>query len=203
MLTDLITPTHMDRIDGYRLYMRPMLPRDGEAWIALRATSRDHLEPWEPTWTHDSLTKDAYRRRMRFFQKTAKEDSCYAYLIFHATSQKLMGGITMNNVRRGVTHSASLGYWIGTPFLNQGYMTEAVVAMTTHAFEVMRLNRLEAACLPHNEPSAQVLLKAGYTEEGFARGYRMINGKWQDHRLFGIVAGDTTPTLVSIAKGRS
>jgi ribosomal-protein-alanine N-acetyltransferase len=34
------------------------------------------------------------------------------------------------------------------------------------------------------------LLKSGFTEEGYAREYLCIDGKWQDHILFGILAHD-------------
>ena len=52
------------------------------------------------------------------------------------------------------------------------------------------LFRVEAACLPHNVPSRALLRKAGFREEGYAREYLCINGKWQDHVLFGLLASE-------------
>jgi len=52
------------------------------------------------------------------------------------------------------------------------------------------LHRLEAACLPANEPSRRLLARVGFTEEGHARAYLKINGRWEDHLLFGMVATD-------------
>ena len=54
----------------------------------------------------------------------------------------------------------------------------------------MRLHRLEAACLPHNEPSKAVLAKVGFHEEGLARQYLRINGQWADHLLFALLRAD-------------
>ena len=56
------------------------------------------------------------------------------------------------------------------------------------AFRTLGLSRLEAACVPGNDASAALLLKAGFQEEGFARAYLKINGEWRDHRLFGLIS---------------
>ncbi len=50
------------------------------------------------------------------------------------------------------------------------------------------LHRVEAACVPENEPSHSLLLKAGFQQEGRAAAYLKINGEWRDHLLFGLVA---------------
>ena len=102
----------------------------------------------------------------------------------------LLGGITFSNVRRGVAQSASLGYWIGAPHAHQGYMTEALSAVLDFAFDHLALHRVEAACLPDNEASQGLLLKIGFQDEGYARQYLRINGRWQDHRLFALLKGD-------------
>ena len=60
--------------------------------------------------------------------------------------------------------------------------------MIPFAFGPLGLHRLEAACLPTNDASGNLLLKAGFTEEGYAKAYLKINGEWRDHVLFGLVA---------------
>ena len=198
MLSDFLTANDTFFIQGQRLYLRSMQARDVDAWIALRTESQDYLKPWEPTWAPNALSREAFRRRLKYFTRTARDDNCYALLIFRITDDILIGGLTMNNVRRGVTQSASLGYWIGQPYAGKHFMTEAVVATVKYAFLNMGLHRVEAACLSDNEPSARVLINAGFREEGFARAYRRINGEWQDHRLFGIINGDPLPAFEMI-----
>ena len=56
------------------------------------------------------------------------------------------------------------------------------------AFRTLGLHRVEAACLPSNAASRGLLAKTGFREEGYARKYLCIDGKWQDHILFGILA---------------
>ena len=61
-------------------------------------------------------------------------------------------------------------------------------------FDDLGLHRLEAACLPENEPSRTLLAQCGFTEEGYARQYLRINGAWRDHVLFALLQSDARPT---------
>jgi ribosomal-protein-alanine N-acetyltransferase len=69
-------------------------------------------------------------------------------------------------------------------------MTEAVKTLLPFAFGTLRLNRVEAACMPSNAASIRVLESTGFVREGMARGYLKINGQWEDHLLFGTLACD-------------
>jgi [ribosomal protein S5]-alanine N-acetyltransferase len=102
----------------------------------------------------------------------------------------LTGGIGLSNVRRGVAETASLGYWIGEPYARQRYMSAALPLVLDFAFDRLRLHRVEAACLPTNVPSRALLLRTGFQQEGYARNYLLIDGKWQDHLLFAILRED-------------
>lgn len=189
LLRPLVRP-ESPRLSGARLYLRPPELRDYQAWSELREASREFLAPWEPTWPDDDLSRDAYRRRLRRYQRDAREDLGYAFFLFDAQTDALIGGLTLSNLRRGVTQSAALGYWTGEPFAGQGYMTEAVRAVASHVFEDLHLHRLEAACLPSNERSKRLLRRVGFQEEGFARAYLRINGAWRDHILFALLEAD-------------
>ena len=88
-------------------------------------------------------------------------------------------------MQRGVAQKATLGYWIGAPYAGRGYMTEATQLVCDFGFESLRLHRIEASCLPHNEPSKKLLQRLGFEEEGYAKAYLQIDGHWQDHVLWG------------------
>lgn len=176
------------RVDG--IHLRPPHMGDYAAWAELRALSRDHLTPWEPQWTRDELSRDAFRRRVRHYQRELREDLGYAFFLFRDLDDRLLGGITLSNVRRGVTQAAAVGYWIGKPFARRGLMTKAVSGVVRFAFEELKLHRLEAACMPSNAASIRVLEKNGFQREGLARRYLKINGVWQDHLLYATLADD-------------
>ena len=176
-------------IAGDTVTLRTPQMTDFGEWAAVREGSRDVLTPWEPIWPADDLTRGAFRRRLRRYAEDLRTDQGYAFLIFRRQDEALVGGLTLANIRRGVAQAGSLGYWMGLPFVRNGYMTAAVRAIIPFAFGTLRLHRLEAACIPENAPSRALLAKAGFTEEGFARAYLKINGAWRDHVLFGL----TTP----------
>jgi ribosomal-protein-alanine N-acetyltransferase len=177
-------------IRGARVYLRHPTMQDYGAWAELRALSRTHLVPWEPQWARDELSRSNFRRRLRQYHRELRDDQGYAFLIFADSESKLIGGLNLSNVRRGVAQAAALGYWMGAPYAGRGLMTDAVRASLNFAFNALRLNRLEAACLPTNAASQRVLEKAGFTREGRARRYLKINGHWQDHDLFALLQDD-------------
>lgn len=163
---------------------------DYQAWAELRAASREFLTPWEPLWASDELSRSSFRRRVRHYQRDLREDVGYALFIFAAASGALVGGLTLCNVRRGVTQACTLGYWIGGPHARRGYMTAAVRAVVPFVFDSLELHRLEAACLPTNNASIRLLEGTGFVREGMARRYLRINGVWQDHLLYALLDTD-------------
>jgi ribosomal-protein-alanine N-acetyltransferase len=178
------------RLETARLYLRRPRLTDWRAWTNLRAASRDFLVPWEPTWPEDALTIPAYRRRLRQIGHEWRSDQGYAFFIFLRETGMLVGGVNLSGVRRGVAQAASLGYWMGEAFANRGLMGEALTALLPYAFERLALHRIEAACLPHNKASRALLARLGFQEEGYARGYLKIAGRWQDHVLHALLAGE-------------
>jgi len=175
-----------------RVRLRVPQMNDYEEWAALRIESRAFLSPWEPSWPPDDVTRAAFRNRIKRYIRDIEDDVAYPFFIFHAESQVLLGALTISNVRRGVAQMASLGYWIGRSYARQGYMTAAVGAVIPFVFEHLRLHRLEAACLPSNIASIHLLRRCGFSEEGRARRYLKINGRWEDHLLFALLAGDVS-----------
>jgi [ribosomal protein S5]-alanine N-acetyltransferase len=171
-------------IGGEGVVLRTPQMTDYPEWAELREASRDFLTPWEPTWPSDDLTRSAFRRRIRRYSEDIRTDQGYAFLVFRKSDGVLVGGLTLANIRRGVAQAGSLGYWMGQPYVRQGYMTAAVNAVIPFALEKLRLHRLEAACIPTNAGSIRLLEKNGFVREGYAREYLCINGIWQDHLLF-------------------
>lgn len=177
-------------IQGDGIYLRAAQMTDFPQWMALRERSRAFLVPWEPTWPEDDLTRSSFRRRLKRYSEDMRSDLAYPFLMFRQSDNALLGGLTLTNIRRGVAQSASLGYWVGAPFAQQGYMTRGVSALLPFSFEGLRLHRVEAACIPTNQPSIRLLERSGFKREGYAREYLCINGLWQDHLLYARLRGD-------------
>jgi ribosomal-protein-alanine N-acetyltransferase len=187
-LLDWIAPESGLRVDGEGVRLRPPRASDYQEWRELRAQSRAFLQPWEPTWPADDLSRAAFRRRLLAYARDREAGLAYPFFVFRLGDDALTGGITLSNLRRGVAQMGSVGYWCGKPYARQGLTLGAVRALCRFGFRTLSLHRLEAACIPENEPSRRLLAKAGFHEEGRARAYLKINGEWRDHILFGQVS---------------
>lgn len=171
-------------LEGSRIVLRPPRMEDWPAWSALRGESREFLTPWEPAWPRDALSQTAFRRRLRQLNRERSAGEAYGLFLVHAGDGTVLGGITLSEIRRGVAQAATLGYWIGQRHARQGYMAEAIATLLPFVFVTLGLHRLEAACVPQNEPSRRLLEKSGFRQEGLARAYLKIDGAWRDHLLF-------------------
>jgi ribosomal-protein-alanine N-acetyltransferase len=180
-------------LKGVRVTLRMPVSSDFREWAALRAESRKFLEPWEPRWSSDELEWPAWRNRLSRYRDDYEHGIGVAFLIFDMASGRMVGGITVGNIRYGVAQCGQIGYWIGERHAGKGYMPDALAVVARHAFRTMRLHRLEAACIPDNERSIRVLEKAGFQREGLLRSYLRINGVWHDHYLYALIADDSGP----------
>lgn len=171
------------------VYLRAPEAEDHEAWALLREQSRLHLTRWEPDWKPEDAKAEAFRLRLKIYERQFRGRAGVAFHVFDQ-GDRLVGGVTLSDIRRHAAQSATIGYWIGAPFLRRGYGLAAVEAATNYAFDSLQLNRVEAACQPGNSASRALLAKAGFSEEGLAREYLFINGDWRDHVLFARLARD-------------
>ncbi|MFA7432488.1 MAG: GNAT family protein [Gemmobacter sp.] len=172
------------RIETERMSLRLPVHGDHRAWADLREHSAAFLKPWEPTWAGDHLTRRAFTTRVYWSARAEAQGTALPLLLIRREDGVVMGGITLDNIRRGPAQSGTIGYWIGAPHARQGYMREAIGALVHHAFTVLDLSRIDAACLPENAASRGVLEKSGFKYEGVAQSYLQIAGRWRNHVLY-------------------
>jgi [ribosomal protein S5]-alanine N-acetyltransferase len=108
-------------------------------------------------------------------------------------SGALIGAISLNKV--GLFNAAELGYWIGVPYWNRGYCTEAAKAVVEYGFSVLGYHKISARHFVDNLSSGRVLQKVGMQREGLLQDDVMKDGRYITVELYGIVsprrAGDS------------
>jgi ribosomal-protein-serine acetyltransferase len=87
-------------------------------------------------------------------------------------------------------HCAGIGYWIRRSRFGQGLATEACAAVLGHAFDALRINRVEALVALANKPSQRVVEKLGFTREGVSRDAELIDGEFLDHYQYSLLDRD-------------
>lgn len=85
---------------------------------------------------------------------------------------------------------AELGYWVGVPYWNRGYATEAGRALLEFGFDVLGLHRIQAHYLIRNPASGRVLEKIGMRPEGIRRHVVRKWGAFEDLGACAILATD-------------
>jgi len=178
------------RLETERLSLRLPTHSDHRAWATLREESRDFLTPWDPVWSPEALSRRAFTTRVYWASRAEAAGTAVPLFLIRRADQALIGGVTLDNIRRGPAQAGTVGYWVGAPFARQGYMREALEALVHYAFAELDLSRLEAGCLPENRASRGVLEKTGFKYEGVAQSYLQINGRWRNHVLYANLRAD-------------
>jgi [ribosomal protein S5]-alanine N-acetyltransferase len=86
--------------------------------------------------------------------------------------------------------SGELGYWIGVPFWNRGYCTEAARAIVHFGFTELHLHRIHASHFVANPASGRVLAKIGMRREGQLREHVLKWGDFLDVVVYGILKSE-------------
>lgn len=178
------------RIETERMTLRLPQHADYTAWSRLRQSSAAFLIPWEPVWAEDHLSRKSFTNRVYWANRAVSQGTALPLLLIRRSDGVLLGAITLDNIRRGPAQAGTLGYWMGAAHARQGYMREAILAVVHHAFSMMDLSRIEAACLPENAASRGVLEKCGFKYEGVAQSYLQIAGRWRNHVLYASLRND-------------
>jgi ribosomal-protein-alanine N-acetyltransferase len=151
------------------------------------------LEPFQGPFYQREYAIDFWetsleRRRQNFFN-----DKGYNFGIFWRDAGlqgPLLGYCNFSEVVRGLFQACYLGYALAETAQGKGVMTEALEGAIKYMWGTVKLHRIMANYMPHNERSAKVLQRLGFVTEGSAKNYLFINGQWRDHVLTSL----TNPT---------
>lgn len=169
-----------------RSVIRPATLEDAPVLAALYRRNRTFLQPWEPQREESWYTVPGQQAFLAEALREREAGLAAPFLILD--DDEPVGRITVSRITRGAFLSGGLGYWVSLDHTGRGLATVAVAAVKAYAFGELGLHRLEAATLPHNIASQHVLVTNGFVRIGRAPGYLRINGRWQDHVLFQVLA---------------
>lgn len=176
------------RLDIDDLYLRLLEEKDAPDLLKLYEDNKTFLQPWEPHRPEGFYSLENIRFIINADQEAARADEAYAFGLFRAENDQLIGRYRLSWVMRGFAETCNLGYFLAEEYNGRGYSTRAVRRVVRFAFEQLGLHRVAAATLLHNLGSQRVLEKVGFRREGLALRYLKINNRWEDHYLFAITS---------------
>ncbi|MFC0401098.1 GNAT family N-acetyltransferase [Paraburkholderia rhizosphaerae] len=153
---------------------------DATDLIRANRASQDYHLPWVTSFT-DQAGFDAWFARCL----TGPNVGLVAR---ERVSREIVGVVNINEIVAGAFHSAYLGYYGMSKFGRKGMMTEALKSAVDYAFDDLGLHRLEANIQPANRASIALVRRLGFQQEGFSPRYLRINGEWQDHERWALLA---------------
>jgi ribosomal-protein-alanine N-acetyltransferase len=169
-------------IEGEEVLLRSPTSKDRAEFLALnRASKRFHRGLVSPPTTFEQFSD--------FLGRASRKDTV-SFLICRVADGSIIGAMSLSQIFRKGFQSAYLGYYVGARYANKGYMTEALDLLLSYVFTQLKLHRLEANIQPGNAASIALVRRAGFTREGYSRGYLKIAGRWRDHERWAILVDD-------------
>jgi ribosomal-protein-alanine N-acetyltransferase len=161
-----------------RVMLLPAARRDRADFVTAMQASANLHQPWiSPPLDGEAF--DAVLER-------ARGESFEFMLVRRRSDAAIAGYFDVSQIIRGPLQSAFLGYGGVAALAGQGYMSEGLRLLLRHAFEELRLHRIEANIQPDNERSLALVRRAGFVREGFSERYLKIGGRWRDHERWAI-----------------
>lgn len=83
--------------------------------------------------------------------------------------------------------SAMIGYWIAGDHQGKGIITRSCAALTSYAFDVLKLHRIDIRCALGNEKSCAIPLRLGFTHEGILREAEWLYNHFVDLNVYSML----------------
>lgn len=164
---------------GQKTFIRLLTADDGPQWIRLNRVSRQLHQGWVSPPTTPTQFKQ--------YLLGEKAPDKLTLLVCRKTDGAIIGSVGLSQIFYGSFCNCYMGYAVGAPFAQQGYMTEGLHLVLKHAFGKLKLHRVEANIQPENKASIALVKRAGFQLEGYSPRYLKIAGRWCDHERWALL----------------
>lgn len=145
--------------------------------------NREHLAPWEPARAEEYYSVESTERLIEQYLVEYDQGTSIRYLALSKDKQKVIAVCCFTNIVYGPFQACNLGYSISEAYQGKGIMRQILNVLVTQVFEQLNLHRIMANYMPSNRRSGHLLKRLGFEQEGLAKSYLKIAGRWQDHIL--------------------
>lgn len=111
------------------------------------------------------------------------------WAVEHRDSNKVIGNCSYGVIDL-TNRRIELAYFFARPFWGQGLAVEAIAPLLKFGFEDLRMNRIEARCMPENRGSERVMQKSGMSFEGILRKYMYAKGRFHTVKVYSLLASE-------------
>lgn len=179
----------VDEIVGERVMLRMLDEEDMPSLYRVIDESREFLNSHLP-WPSECNSEEELFARVDSWNMQAEMANGACWGIFERQGDRcVVAGCIVVGWVQWANRSASVSYWLGEKFTGRGLATEALQLVSRKMFS-LGLNRLELTASVNNPKSVAVARRASFREEGLSRELEYLNGKFEDHLRFALLAKD-------------
>jgi RimJ/RimL family protein N-acetyltransferase len=168
-----------------RLDLRPLVPSDAPALLALKSDPVVMRYGSTPPWSDPQVAIDYIQRDLQ-----GMAAGTYVQLAIIRREDAELIGMCSFHLLDVQCRRAELGYSLVVSAWGRGYANEAVRALLDWGFGHLELNRVEADIDPRNAASARALERLGFTREGHLRERWIVAGAKSDSLIYGLLADE-------------
>ncbi|CAG9619989.1 GNAT family N-acetyltransferase [Sutcliffiella rhizosphaerae] len=175
------------QIETDRLILRKMVLSDAnkayDHWLSDERVSDNRVSAAHKT------ELETIRRIEKIVSNYPNKDFCW-WAIEREADNELIGEIDLYDFDN-TTGNCEVSYTVGFHWWNQGYGTEALMAVVEFGFLHMNIHKIAAAHNMDNPASGKVMNKVGMVQEGIIR-HKIRNAKnqYKDCAIYGILQED-------------
>jgi [ribosomal protein S5]-alanine N-acetyltransferase len=175
-------------LESQRLIVRMADREDVPKILDYFTSNKIYFTPYYPSWQDEFFTEEYWQLQVEVnYQEFSKDRSLRLFILPKNNPNQIIGTLNFSNFVRGVAQYCNVGYSLAEQEQGNGYMTEAMQQAIKYVFEELKMHRISANYMPHNQRSGNLLKRLGFVVEGYARDYLLINGKWEDHILTSLI----------------
>lgn len=181
-----------------RLILRLLGEEEAPAVLQFYRKNRAVFEPYEAIHPEQFYTESYQRTLLNYeLSLTLKHNLIRFYVFRRENPDEIIGTVCFRNIDRSTYYSCETGYRFSPAYWHKGYAREALAFGIQLMFEEFHLHRIEATVMPENTASIRLLESLAFQQEGIAREYALIQGKWEDHIRFALIrpSGDTSSQM--------
>ncbi len=181
-----------------RLILRLLGEEEAPAVLQFYRKNRAVFEPYEAIHPEQFYTESYQRTLLNCeLSLTLKHNLIRFYVFRRENPDEIIGTVCFRNIDRSTYYSCETGYRFSPAYWHKGYAREALAFGIQLMFEEFHLHRIEATVMPENTASIRLLESLAFQQEGIAREFALIQGKWEDHIRFALIrpSGDTSSQM--------
>lgn len=165
------------------MYIRPLEIGDHELLSDYYQRNYAFFKPWSPRSSVQYHGVNEWKIRIRECLNKQQAGTAANFILLDDSQESILAHCNLSQIFYGPFKACYMGYGVDECNEGKGLVYQSCLHTINYAFKTLKLHRIMANYMPHNNRSAALLERLGFVVEGLAKDYLEINGRWENHVL--------------------